>query len=578
MPMNQANFTSHGLAGVLAGSLALLAVWPASMGLAAGATPARASSAQDDIETVLEEVDELMKRNPPRYHIRAYEALAATGDARAIEVLQKAYKKPGFPRKQTRHLIASAMGEKGTATGVTEELMDWLKESDDAGDAWLWRNLLALQIKEQGPDKALEIARTAKDIVQRAAAIEALAAVKDESLYKLIPELCKQLPKKDVEKMALMGAMATALAELGTKKSQVKGDWQQMALSLIATMEDDQMPRAAQLMLARHLAFELDAERMVLEPNAWRALIAAKSREAKEKKKRKKKKEKEGESEPEYAWPKFFGIDVTGDRVCYLIDLSDSMAATIPESWKPANGPTSGPSKRRKWKKGEVPTEADIPWYSVSTRFDLAREHLRISLMRMTPDQKFTIVGFGSRADYMDGCEGMVKASPSNIKKALKALDGIEIGTPTNERPDGTLWGDTNLFEGLQLAFGATKKGSVDDNAYVDFDALEHGADTILVLSDGNPSMDSFTIKDVDYGDGRVMEDSEAGKESDIRTMELNYLGPYTNWPFLLEETKRLNMLREAQIHVISVGDGDREALRRLAAIGLGKLTELGKK
>jgi hypothetical protein len=47
--------------------------------------------------------------------------------------------------------------------------------------------------------------------------------------------------------------------------------------------------------------------------------------------------------------------------------------------------------------------------------------------------------------------------------------------------------------------------------------------------------------------------------------------------PFLLEETKRLNMLREAQTHVISVGDGDREALRRLAGIGPGKLTELSK-
>ncbi|QDV07944.1 hypothetical protein Poly30_34800 [Planctomycetes bacterium Poly30] len=252
------------------------------------------------------------------------------------------------------------------------------------------------------------------------------------------------------------------------------------------------------------------------------------------------------------------------------------MAAPIPDDWKPANGPTSGPSKRKKWKKGEVPTEADIPWWLIKTRFDLAREHLRISIMRMTEDQMFTVIGFGSRADYLDGCDGMVKATSSNVKKVLKALDDIEIGKPMIDRPDGTLWGDTNLFEGLQLAYGATKKGTVDDGAYVDPDAMEEGADTILVLSDGNPSMDSFGIEDVDYGDGKALADSETDKEGE-RTMKMNYLGPYTYWPFLLEEVKRLNMFREAQIQVISVGDGDREALRRLAAIGLGKLTELGK-
>lgn len=545
-----------------------------------GPSPVTPSSpvVQESVAEVIDECDELMKRLPPIYHYRAYKQLAKLAHPDAIAVLQKAYKKPGFPRKQTPHLIASALGEAGEAEGVTEELTEWIEDSDEPGDAWLWRNALKIQIKEEGPEKALEFARNAKEVALRGAAIEALAARGDESLYGLIPELCKSLPKDDVEKQILMGAMVTALAELGNKKTQVKGDWQQMALSLIATMEDGKTPASAQLMLARHLADELEADRLVLEPDAWRALIAAKSRAAKEKKKRKKKKDGES-SEPEYAWPKFFGVDVTGNRVCYLIDLSDSMAAPIPQEWKPANGPTSGPSKRKKWKKGEVPTEADIPWYSVTTRFDLAREHLRISLMRMTEDQKFSIIGFGSRADFLDGCNGMVKATPSNIKKALKALDGIEVGKPTNERPDGTLWGDTNLFEGIELAFGASKKGAVDDDAYVDEDAMEEGADTILILSDGNPSMDSFKTEDVSYGDGVIMDDMEAGKKSKNEAgLKVNHPGPYTYWPFLLEEVERLNMFREAQIQVISVGDGDQEALRRLAAIGLGQLTDLGKR
>ncbi|WP_145199735.1 hypothetical protein [Planctomycetes bacterium Poly30] len=239
---------------------------------------ATALPAQDSREEVLEECDEWLKRNPPRYHIRAYEALAALGDLRALEILKKHYAKPGFPRGQTPFLIASAVGEKGVVTGIGPEMLEWMEDSDEANDAWLWKNILAIQIKAEGPERALEIARNGKEIALRGAAIEALAERKDESLYELIPELCKALPKKDAEKMILMGAMVSAMSELGNKKTQVKGEWQQVALSLIATMENEQTPRAAQLMLARHLASELEADRLVLEPDAWRALIAAKSR------------------------------------------------------------------------------------------------------------------------------------------------------------------------------------------------------------------------------------------------------------------------------------------------------------
>ncbi len=339
------------------GSLAILTALP--LALSSSTAPP-----QDDIEALLEECDELLKRSPTRYHIRAYEKLAAAEDVEALALLKKSYKKPGFPRKQTPFLVASAIGQKGSATGINAELTDWLDKADDPHDAWLWRNVLKVQIDEEGTDRVLEIARNSKEMVLRAAAIEALAAVQDESLYVLIPELCKALPKKDIEKVILMGAMVTAMDALGTKKSHIGEDWPKMALSLIATMEDGKTPRAAQLILARHLQAELEAERLVLEPDAWRGLIAAKKREAKAAKKKKKKAKKGGKEQEEKsvaAWPKFFGVDVTGDRVCYLIDLSDSMAQPIPDSWKPAGGPTSGPSKRKKWTQGEIPTEADIP-------------------------------------------------------------------------------------------------------------------------------------------------------------------------------------------------------------------------
>ena len=562
--------------------LQLLRVASLTILLPALAAPAAATPPQDDpMEALLEEVDELMLRIPLRYHIRAYEKLAKTRDPRAVEELARRYDKPDLPKDQERYLMASSLaniGKKGDPA-LIEALTEWREDADGDEDAWLWRQALTVETVLGGPDTALEIARTAKSTALRGAAIEALAATEDESLYTLVPELLKKRPKKEADQVALMGAYATALTALGNKKTQSETPWKQLALALIASLEDEDMSRAAKLILARHLAAELDADFVVLEANAWRTLMAQRSQEAKEKKRKK----KEGEDpaggkdgEPEYVRPRFFGVEVTGERVCYLIDLSDSMAAPIPEGWKPKGAPTSGPSKRKKRKKGDLPSEADIPWYSVTTRFDLAREHLRISLERLQPDQKFCVIGFGSRAEYLDGSKGMVKATSGNVKKVLKALDGIDIGDPQGERIHGTIWGDTNLHAGLKLAFATSKKGRVKGAGYVDPETFVSGADTLFVLSDGDPSVDDYTVQDIDYGDGTIITDAESKNEGDTRTMNLNYFGPYVNWPLLIEDTRRMNMLRELEIHVISVGDADTRALGMLAEVGLGKLQVFG--
>lgn len=532
---------------------------------------------QDEVEALLDETKELLRRNPLRYHVEAYEKLAEAEEEEALAALRKLYKKPMSPKEQERYLLATAFGEKGAGEELMDELDDWRKEFDDPSDAWLWRNTLAVDVEVRGPERALEIARTHKKVIFRAAAIEALAASKDESLYELLPELAKAMPKKPVEKQILMGALATALGELGNKKSRVEREWKTAALSLIAQLDGDELPRAGKLVLARYLARVLESDDVVLNGNAWRALISERSREEKERKKKKKKagEDKKKKSEPEYVRPSFFGVEVTGNRVCYLIDLSDSMAEPIPEEWR-KRGPMSG-GKEAKRKKGALPTVDDIPWHSVETRYDLAREHIKISLQRLQPDQFFTVIGFGTRAEFFDGSKGMVKASKGNVKKVLKELEGIEIGPPQGTRKFGTLWGDTNLHSGIRLAFSVTKKGAVDEFEYVMPETFEHGADTIFILSDGDPSLDDYTRKDVDYGDGQVFSDREAGERSKERTRELNYLGPYAHWKPLLDDVRRMNMLREIEIHVIGIGDADENALKALADIGLGKVELFGK-
>ena len=531
------------------------------------------------LEALMEEVNELMLRLPLRYHIQAYESLARSREPEAIGELARRYEKPDLPKDQERYLMASSLsniGKKGK-DGLAEALADWREDANGAEDAWLWRHALAVEIQLTGPEGAIDIARNSKNIALRGAAIEALTATSSEALYDLIPELLQSPPKKEQDQIALMGAYASALTALGNKKTQTESPWKKLALTLVATFEDEDVPRAAKLILARHLAAELDAEAVVLEAAAWRTLLAKRAQEAKDRRKEGDKAAPKADgADDEYVRPRFFGVEVTGERICYLLDLSDSMAAPIPPEWKPKGAPESGPKVRKKRKKGDLPTEADIPWYIVKTRFDVAREHLRVSLERLQPDQKFCVIGFGTRAEYIKGTKGMVKATPGNVKKVLKELDGIKIGAPQGERVHGTIWGDTNLHAGLKLAFATSKKGRVKGAGYVDPETFVSGADTLFVLSDGNPSVDDYTVTDVDYGDGKIVTDNESGREGTERTMKLNFFGPYTNWPPLLEDTRRMNMLREVEIHVISVGDADQQALGMLADIGLGKLQVFG--
>lgn len=558
---------------------ALVAFFAISLG-PAGAAPSAAGQDTEALEALMVEVNDLMLRLPLRYHIQAYESLARSREPEAIGELARRYEKPDLPKDQERYLMASslaAIGKKGK-DGLAQALADWREDANGAEDAWLWRHALAVEIRLIGPEGAIEAARASRNVALRGAAIEALSATSSEALYDLIPELLQSPPKKDQDQIALMGAYASALTALGNKKTQTETPWKKLALTLVATLEDENVPRAAKLILARHLAAELDAEAVVLEAAAWRTLLAKRAQEAKDRRKEGDKASPEADdADDEYVRPRFFGVEVTGERVCYLLDLSDSMAAPIPPEWKPKGAPESGPRVRKKRKKGDLPTEADIPWYIVKTRFDVAREHLRVSLERLQPDQKFCVIGFGSNAEYIKGTKGMVKATPGNVKKVLKELDGIKIGAPQGERVHGTIWGDTNLHAGLKLAFATSKKGRVKGAGYVDPETFVSGADTLFVLSDGDPSVDDYTVTDVDYGDGRVITDKESKREGKERTMKMNFIGPYSNWPLLLEDTRRMNMLRELEIHVISVGDADEQALGMLADIGLGKLQVFGR-
>ena len=538
---------------VLLVPLALLVVT-----FAARSAPAQANS-DTDFEKGRKRYEECLGRAPFLMHTRGRDALARTRDPRALEILAASYRKPGQPREQARYLIAGIAARHCVGDEHVEIYDAWREQYDDAEDAWLWYRALTVRGLNRGGESLEELALSKEGAFLRGAAIEALAAIRDKGLLDLIPRVCERMPKKPHERAALMGALGTALA--ATARGEKDTPRFRAAVVAFAHMLDEEhdLSGPAKLVVARHLAQVLGVDELIIESQAWINLLANRANRS--------------AHDDLYVRPRFFGLEATGARICYVIDMSDSMCKEINPALKP-EGPKTGPTKKKKKKKGELPTEEDIPWHLITTRFDLAREHLRISLAQLDSEQSFSVIFFGNKADLVEDCKGMVPAKPSNVARVMKALDAIETGSPTTMRPDGTLRGTTNLHGGLRRAFMVKKKGFVTEHAYVDRVTFEEGCDTIFLLSDGLPSWDDWDCMDTNYGEDQVGDpESHVPQESAPR---MHYSGPYARMENLIEDLERMNLFREVEINCIGIGEARLDFLRRLAAIGQGDAVLIG--
>ena len=218
--------------------------------------------------------------------------------------------------------------------------------------------------------------------------------------------------------------------------------------------------------------------------------------------------------------------------------------------------------------------EDRIPWDRVKTRYDAAREFLKVSLEDLPKDKSFVIVTFGTQAAYLDGVDRLRRATRSNVSKAKRSLDALDPTPPTSEWPNGQLRGETNLHAGMRLAFAVGTKGRGEH--YVNAAGLSKGCDTIFLLSDGAPNEDDWP--------GLIPSSGSGSKEGQKRPtgptsgpgMAMGS-GPYGNaGGYLQSDVWRLNMYRHAEIHCIGIGRANMWLLRTLARIGLGVARQVG--
>jgi hypothetical protein len=509
-----------------------------------------------------------LARKAYTWHFEAREVLGNSRTPEALTLLVGDYKTVKEDAEYIRYLIADCFARFYGKKDSLPPIVALRDANKGPGDVWLWYHSLRIQADVGDEAAVIAIAQADKNPLLRAAAIAALGDSRNGPLKDAIVPNCAAFPKKESERMALLGAMSGALL---ANKSRVNDEGYRSAITAyIGLLADDvKLSHVGKVQMARHLQIILKAPAPFVDPQSWLDILARGD-------------VKTATRQTTTASPRFFGLETDGERMVYVVDMSDSMLLPIEPSAKP-KGPVTGPKEKKK--KGALLDESDLPWHQINTRWDLARENLRISLSRLTPDKEFCVVWFGKEAGTLDACKGLIKATRGNVDKVMAELDSIKaIMTPEEGRPlppTGRLRGDTNLHGGMRLAFALHGKGFAGANAYVDPMALAEGCDTILLLSDGDPSVDDFLENDKNYGERTIVKSFERG-EAAVGTPMVWSSGPYISGgvphcPYIVADVRRMNLFRRVRIHAVGLGEANMTLTQTLAELGQGEAVQVGK-
>ncbi|MEZ6185994.1 MAG: hypothetical protein R3F62_13415 [Planctomycetota bacterium] len=578
----------------------------AACSLALAAPTAAQQNPTGTYEEELKLYEEFMMRPALFIRARGMVRFAKTHDPKALEVFMKRYQKPEDPGDHVRYLVAGICGEELDQDATADTWKQWMGRYGSAPDSWLWFWGLQVQGSAQGNDGVKEIALNRKlDEFVRAAAIESLTARQEkEALLALIPELLgyeapaagdatrnrkkKNKGEKGLAKVVILESCAAALVPC---KGEIGQDaFTHAATAVIEELDEKKLPYRSKLVVARALAKTFDVEDLYLSAQPWKNILMGKTSAAQQSADgeggtRTRDAQKGGISES-----RFMGIAGTGTKIAFVVDMSDSMLTPLtteekeqlkrPVTGSKRRGPMTGegrkdPEPEPEPKKNDPLDPANLPWDRINSRFEAARECLKLALMGLNPKTEFCVIFFGTDAAPLIRGKGFMPASRGNIGLVINELDKITGGAQTAGRQYGTLRGNTNIHGGLLEAFRATSRSAIGAHEHVDPAGFVDGADTIFLLSDGAPSWDNFPAqdkreKDINTGDP---ETGEKKPDQDI----LNYYGPYAQYEHLTRDLLRMNLFRKAQIHTIGIGEAEPQLLRRIAEIGGGEFRSISK-
>ena len=504
-------------------------------------TLARASVAvaQDKFPVQRKAFEAGMKRPPLGKRIGTIERLARTRDPRALAILLKRYAKPMLPKQEERYVIAAAIGRYFRDGKFAGDLGKALRRNAKTEDAWLW-----FQANRARPE-----IREPKDPFLRAARRLGVFSIPQESDLRLIPALL------DGEQIGMLMPEVCAEALVNQRTRIRTPEFRVAAESLLKLLHGDAPTSArTRLVIARHFAWLFDAPRVTTRAQYWRQLFSFEAI-------------KVLKGPTAEGRPRFFGVEATGDRIVFLIDLSDSMLEPLT------------PAERldaQRVRQGSEAQDGAIDWRKIKTRFDLARLFLARYLRALPPGKRFMVIGFGSRARALGATKNLVKASRGAVHAAIRELARMRASSKTKLHPHGQLRGSTNVHGAFLLAYRATRGKPLKVPAYVRAGGLANGCDTVFLLSDGKPTTDNFAANDRHRG-GRVTVNSETGETKETTGGgTASFSGPFRRTRHLLDDVQRMNLLRHAEIHTVAMGGADVSLMRGLAERGLGRYRAIG--
>ncbi len=543
---------------------------------------------------------ERFSRRPALFlRTRSMERFARTADERAFKLLMERYLDPEKPEDHVPYLIAGITADNFTKADHMALWQEFMLRANKPVDAWLWWNALMVQGQAFGGGVARGTATNKKlPVFLRAAALESLSWRNDgDTALQLIPLVLespdpKAKKEKGLARAVLVESCSSAL--IAARGRIGEEAFARAANLVIDQLDDKKLPFRTTVTLARNLAETFGTDQLYVTSDSWRKLLEGRNDEARA--------GAGGDDDPEasgmttrervtvtndagFTVPRFMGIEGAGTRIAFVIDMSDSMTAPLTSEEKedlrrPVTGPGAAEEKARRraddgGPKG-APTEAELPWDKINTRFDAARETLKLSLRQLGDKMNFVVIVFGSKAHPIFPNQGMVPATKSNVAKVINELDNWVVGKPKSDRPNGTLKGYTNLHGGLLEAFRATGKKPLEVHEHVETRGFLEGCDTIFLLSDGEPSWDNFAQVDAKEPDIQIgdPESHTPGQDAD----NVEYQGPY-GWgfyPYLVRDIQRMNLFRKAQIHCIGIGESNDRLLEQIVEVGRGKFRKIG--
>ena len=255
------------------------------------------------------------KRPPLQLRYNAMRALAESRHPKARDILIKRYAKPRDPKDHERYLIASLLGEHYREEADVEPLRALAAKHRRDGDAWLAFHVLG---SLHAAGRAESVRATALDVkakrFERAAALEALSRAKDAAALETLRATLEGLDRARPFDRALL--LESGASILYAMREQAKEKvYQEAAEALLEQLRAEDVTDRTRLVVARRLGRAFGIERLALDPLFWQQVVQH---------------QKEVDTAAHtIARPRFGGIEASGTRIAYLLDMSDSMTMSV---------------------------------------------------------------------------------------------------------------------------------------------------------------------------------------------------------------------------------------------------------